>query len=65
MNLKTVKAQVKEVKADVSKLAIGQVEIHKEINKLHAQSSNQTRLILAGGATIARFLCSKSNMLNI
>lgn len=25
----------------------------KEINKLHAQSSNQTRLILAGGAAIA------------
>lgn len=45
--------ELKEVKADVSKLAIGQVEIHKEINKLHAQSSNQTRLILAGGAAIA------------
>jgi uncharacterized coiled-coil DUF342 family protein len=42
-----------EVKNEVNELRKGQVEIHKEISRLHNQSSNQTRLILAGGATIA------------
>lgn len=49
-----------EVKTEVNELRKGQVEIHKEIStihkeisRLHNQSSNQTRLILAGGATIA------------
>ncbi len=49
-----------EVKTEVNELRKGQVEIHKEIStihkeisRLHNQSSNQTRLILAGGAAIA------------
>ena len=42
-----------EVKTEVNELRKGQVEIHKEISRLHNQSSNQTRLILGGGATIA------------
>lgn len=42
-----------EVKSEINDLRKGQVEIHKEISRLHDQSSNQTRLILAGGAAIA------------
>ena len=49
-----------EVKSEVNELRKGQVEIHKEIStihkeisKLHDQGTNQTRLILAGGAVIA------------
>lgn len=56
----SLKNDVGQVKTDVNELRKGQVEIHKEISaihrevsRLHNQSSNQTRLILAGGATIA------------
>ena len=58
-----VKAFRNEVKSEVniwSELRKGQVEIHKEISAIHKEISaihkeisNQTRLILAGGAAIA------------
>lgn len=56
-NLRTevgaLKNDMNAIKLDVNELRKGQIEIHKEIGRLHDQSSNQTRLILAGGAAIA------------
>lgn len=56
----SLKNDVGQVKTDVNELRKGQIEIHKEISaihkevsRLHNQSSNQTRLILTGGAAIA------------
>jgi hypothetical protein len=56
-DVSALRAEVNGVKNDLavlrSEVNRGQVENCKEFARLHQQSSNQARFILAGGATIA------------
>ncbi len=62
-----IKSEVNILKSDVHGLVQGQVEIHKQINDVHTQMSNNTRTILVtivgvAGAFFAanRYLDDKS-----